>query len=173
MYLCQFPLPSKYDGINMTEYMPPVPVFGYCSNCYNDFCCCCSVSKSCLTICDPMNCSMPGFPVLHYLLEFAQTHVHWVSDAIRPSHPLFPPSPPVFNLSQHQGVFFNESVFMSGQSIGVSATTSVLTMNIQGWFPLGLTSLVSLQSKRLSRLLQHHSLKASVPRCSAFFGLPW
>ena len=56
-----------------------------------------------------MNCSMPGFPVLHYLPELAQTHVHWVGDAIQPSHPLSPPSPPAFNLSQHQGLF-QESV---------------------------------------------------------------
>ena len=68
-------------------------------------CCYCSVPKLCLTLCDPMDCSMPGFPVLHYLPEFAQTHVHWVSDAIQPSHPLLPPSPPPFNLSQHQGLF--------------------------------------------------------------------
>ena len=67
-------------------------------------CCCCSVAKSCLTLCIPMNCSMPGFPVLHYLPEFVQTHVHWVSDAIQPSRPLSP-SPPAFNLSQHQGLF--------------------------------------------------------------------
>ena len=53
----------------------------------------------------PMDCSTPGFPVLHHLLEFAQTHVHWVSDAIQPSHPLLPPSPPALNLSQHQGLF--------------------------------------------------------------------
>ena len=67
--------------------------------------CCCSVSKSCPTLCDPMNCSMPGFPVLHYLLEFAQTHVHWVGDALQPSHPLLLPFPLAFNLSQHQGLF--------------------------------------------------------------------
>ena len=52
-----------------------------------------------------MYCSMPGFPVLHYLQEFAQTHVHWVDDAIQPSHPLLSPSPPTFNLSLHQGLF--------------------------------------------------------------------
>ena len=67
--------------------------------------CCCSFSQSCLTLCEPMDCSMPGFPVFHYLLEFAQTHVHWVSDAIQPSHPLSSPSPPALNLSQHQGLF--------------------------------------------------------------------
>ena len=59
------------------------------------------VAKWCLTLCDPMDCSTPGFPVLHYFPEFAQTHIHWISDAIQPSHP----SPPAFNLSQHQGLF--------------------------------------------------------------------
>ena len=64
-----------------------------------------SVTQSCLTLCDPMNCSTPGFLVYHQLLEFTQTHVHWVRDAIQPSHPLSSPSPPAFNLSQHQGLF--------------------------------------------------------------------
>ena len=68
-------------------------------------CCCCSVTKLCLTFCDPMDCSMLGFPVLHYLLEFAQSHVHCVDDAIKPSHSLSSPSPPTFDLSQHQGLF--------------------------------------------------------------------
>ena len=66
---------------------------------------CCSVPKMCPTLCDPMDCSMPGFPVYHYLLDFAQTHVHWVGDAIQPSYPLSSPSPPSFNPSQHQGLF--------------------------------------------------------------------
>ena len=60
---------------------------------------------SCPTLCDPMEWSIPGFPVLHHLLELAQTHVHWVSDAIQPSHPWSPPSPPTLNLSQHLGLF--------------------------------------------------------------------
>ena len=67
--------------------------------------CCCSGAQSYMTICNPMNCSTSGFPVLHHLLEFAQTHVSWISDAIQPSHPLSPPSPPSLSLSQHQGVF--------------------------------------------------------------------
>jgi len=67
--------------------------------------CSCSIAKACLTLCDPMNCSIQGFPVPHHLLEFAQTHVHWVGDAIQPSQPLLSPSPPAFNLSQHQGLF--------------------------------------------------------------------
>ena len=62
----------------------------------------CSVAKLCLTICNLMDCSTPGFPVLHYLPEFAQTHVHWFGDAIQPSHPLSHPSLPALNLSQHQ-----------------------------------------------------------------------
>ena len=66
--------------------------------------CCCSVAKWCPTLCNPMDCSTPGFPVLHYLPEFAQTHVHWAGDIIQPPHPLLPPSPPVLNLSHHQGL---------------------------------------------------------------------
>ena len=69
-----------------------------------------SVAQSCLTLCNPMDCSTPGLPVHHQLPEFTQTHVHWVGDAIQPSHPLSSPSPPAFSLSQHQGFFSNESV---------------------------------------------------------------
>ena len=68
-------------------------------------CCCCSVTQSCPTLCDHMDCSTSGFPVHHQLLELIQTHVHRVNDAIQSSHPLSSPSPPTFNLSQHQGLF--------------------------------------------------------------------
>ena len=64
-----------------------------------------SVAQLCLTLCDPMDCCTPGLPVHQQLLESTQTHVHWVSGAIQPSHPLSSPSPPAFNLSQHQGLF--------------------------------------------------------------------
>ena len=64
-----------------------------------------SVAQSCLILCDPLNRSMPGLPVHHQLPESTQTYVHWVSDAIQPSHPLLSPSPPALNLSQHQGLF--------------------------------------------------------------------
>ena len=64
-----------------------------------------SVTQSCPTFCNPMDCSTPGFPVHHQLLEVTQTYVHWVSDAIQPSHPLLSPFPPAFNFSQHQGLF--------------------------------------------------------------------
>ena len=130
-------------------------------------CCCCSVAQSCLTLCNPMDCSTPGFPVPHHLPEFAQTHVHWVSDATQPSHPLLSPSPPTFNLSRHQGPM--SQLFSSGgQSIEASASASVLPMNIQGWFPLGLTGLISLQSKGLSRVFssttfQRHQFSGAQP----------
>ena len=128
------------------------------------FCCCYSIAHSSPTLCDPMDCNMPGFPVLHYLLEFIQTHVHWVNDAIQPSHPLSSPSPPAFNLSSIRG-FSNDLVLrIRWPSIGPSASASVLPMNIQGWFHLGLTGLI-LQSKGLKSLLQHHNLIASVLQC--------
>ena len=66
------------------------------------FFCCCSVTESCPTLCDPMNCTTPGFPVLHYLPDFAQTHIRWVSDASQSSHPLSAPSLLAIHLSQHQ-----------------------------------------------------------------------
>ena len=65
----------------------------------------CSVAKSCLTLCDPMDCNTSGFPVLHYLLEFAQTHLYRVDAAVQLSHPLLSPDSPTFNLSQHQDLF--------------------------------------------------------------------
>ena len=115
--------------------------------------CCCSVAQSCLTLGDPMGSTLPGLPVLHHLSELSQTHVHWVSDAINPSCPLSSPSPPAFNLSQHQESFPVSWHFASGgQSIEVSASESVLLMNIQDWFPLELTDLISLQPKLLSRV---------------------
>ena len=107
-----------------------------------------------------MNCSMPGFPVLHSLLEFAQTSVHWVSDCIQLSHSLLPLLllPSIFSSIK---IFSNDSVLcIHGQSIGASA--SVFPMHIQGWFPLGLTGLISLLSKGLKRLLQHQHSKALI-----------
>ena len=95
---------------------------------------------------------MPAFPILHYLPEFAQTHVHWVNDAIQPSHPLLPISPPALNLSQHQGLFQWVDSASCGQSIGASASASVFSTNNQDWFPLGLTDLISLLSKGHSRV---------------------
>ena len=127
-----------------------------------------SVTQLSLTLCDPANCSTPGFPVYHQLPELTQTHVHHVSDAILPSHPLSSPSPSTFNHSfPASGSFQMSPFFTSGIRVSVSA--SVLPMNIQDWFPLGWTGWIFLQSKGLSSLLQHHHSKASILQHSAFF----
>ena len=99
-------------------------------------------------LCDPMNCSTPGLPVHHQLLEFTQTHVHRVGDAIQPSHPLSSPSPPAPNPSP--GSFPVSQLCMSGQSIGASASASVLPINTMDRSPLGWTGWISLVSKGLS-----------------------
>ena len=110
--------------------------------------CHCSVAKSCLTLCVPMDYRTPGFLVLHHLPELAQIHVHWVGDAIQPSVDPFSFCLQSFSAS---GSFPVSQLFESdGQSTGASA--SVLPMNIQGWFYLGLTSLIFLLSKGLSRV---------------------
>ena len=116
-----------------------------------------------------MNCSMPGLPVHHQLPEFTQTHIHRVSDAIQPSHPLSSPSLPALNPSQRQSFPVSQLFSWGGQSTGVSALASVLPKNTQDWSPLEWTGWTSLQSKGLSSLLQHHSSKASILRRSAFF----
>ena len=138
------------------------------------------VAQLCLTLCDPMDCSRPGIPVYHQLPEPTQTHVYCIGHAIQPSHSLSSPSPPTFSLSQNQGLFrwvsfqsfpgsgsFQMSQFFAsgGQSIGVSASTSVLPMNIHIWFPLGWTGWISLQSKRLSRVFSNTTVQKN-----KFFG---
>ena len=120
-----------------------------------------SVTQSCLTLCDPMDCSTLGLPSVTH--EFTQTHVHWVGDAIQPSHPLLSPSPPTSNRSQHQGLF--QWVSSSHQVAKISefqlhwSFTSVLPMNTQDWSPLGWTGWISLQSKELSRLFSNTSVQ--------------
>ena len=117
-----------------------------------------------LTLCNPMDFSPPDFLVHYQFSEFAQTHVHPVGDAIQPSLPLSPTSPPAFNLSQHQGLLKDpeSSQFLAtgDQSIGASISPSVMSMNIlQGWFPLGWTDLMSLQSKWLSRVFSNTTVQ--------------
>ena len=115
--------------------------------------CCLSVAQSCPILWDPMNGSMPVFPVLHYLPEFAQTHVHWVGDAIYSSHPLQLPLPLCLQSFPASGSFpMSQLSVPGGQSIGASARAAVLSMNIQGWFPLGVIGLISLLSRGLSRV---------------------
>ena len=113
-----------------------------------------------------MDCRMPGFPVHHQLLELAQTHIHWVGDNIQPSHPLSSPSLPVFDLSQHQGLFQWVSSSHQVAKYWSFSFRSVLLMNIQDLFPVGLTSLISLQSKGHSRLFS--SCHWSFPESGSF-----
>ena len=88
---------SVQSEVNHTYFLLPNDQYRHC--------CCCLVAKLCPTLCDPMDWGRQDFPALHYLPEFAQTHVHWVGDAIQPSHPQLPPSPLVLNFSQHWGLF--------------------------------------------------------------------
>ena len=122
-----------------------------------------------------MECSIPGFPVLHYLLEFAQTHVQLVSDAIPSSYTWSSPSPPRLQSFPASGSFPVSWLLASGgQSTGASASASVLPMNIQGGLPFGVTGLISLQSKGLSRIfssttVQKHQFFNALPSlCSNF-----
>ena len=119
-----------------------------------------SVTWCCLTLCEPMDCSTPGLPVHHQLLELTQTHVHWVCDAIQPSHPLSSPSPPTFNFSQHHSLFKESVLRIKWPNIGVSASSSVLPTNIHlGCFPLGWTRWISLLSKGLSRVFSNTTVQ--------------
>ena len=130
-----------------------------------------SVAQSCLALCDPMDCSMPGLPVRHQLPEFTQTHVHWVSDAIQSAHPLSSPSPPAFNLSKHWGL-------LQGVS-SLHQVAKVLEFQLQYQSFQWIFRIDFLQdwlagspcSPRDSQesVLQHHSSKASILRHSAFF----
>ena len=121
--------------------------------------------------CNPIDCSIPGLPVHHQLLEFTQTHVHRVTDAIQPSHPLVVPFSSCPQSLPASGSFPMSQLFAWGsRSIRVSALASVLPMNTQDWSPLEWTGWISLQSKGLSKSLrQHHSSKVSIFRRSAFF----
>ena len=130
--------------------------------------CCCSIAKSCPTLCDPMDYSIAGFPVLHCLLEFAQIHVYWVGNAIQSCHPLLPPSPFAFSLSQHWGLFPMSWLFPSGEPKFWSFTFSIspsneysglISFRIEGF------DLLAVQGT-LESLLRYHNLKASILWCS-------
>ena len=119
-----------------------------------------SVTQSCLTPCNPVNRSTPGLPVHHQLLEFTQTHVHRVGDAIQPSHPLSSLSPPAPQSLPASRSFLMSQLFAWGsQSIGISASASVLPMNTQDWSSLGWTGWISLQSKGLSRVFSNTTVQ--------------
>ena len=129
-----------------------------------------SVAQSCPTLCNPMNCSTPGLPVHHQLLEFTQTNVHRVRDAIQPSHPLSSPSPPAPNPSQHQ-IFSNEPTLHIRWPKYWSFSFSISPSNEHPGlmsFRMDWLDLLAVQGT-LKSLPQHHNSNASTLRCSAFF----
>ena len=129
-----------------------------------------SIVHLCLIPCNPMDCCTPGLPVHHQLPELTQSPVCWVSDAIQPSYPLSSPSPPTFNVSQNQGLFqWISPSHQVAKVLKLQLQHQSFQMNIQDWFPLGVTGWISLLSKGLSSLLLHHGSKASVLQQSAFF----
>ena len=116
-----------------------------------------SLALSCLTLCDPMDCSLPNFPVHHQLLELTQTLVHWVGDAIQPSHPLSSPSLPTFNLSQHQGLFqWVSSLHQVAKILAFQRQHQSFqwTSRTLGWIDW-----ISLQSKGLSRIFSNTTVQ--------------
>ena len=118
----------------------------------------CSVAQLYPTFCDPIDWGTPGFSVLHHLLELSQTHVHRVGDAIQPPCPLFLSSY-LQSFPASESFPVSQLFTLGGQSIGVSASASVLPMNIQDWFPLGLTGLISLLLKGLSRVFSNTTVQ--------------
>ena len=147
-----------YTGENYTDILKPSQFSSIQS------------TQSCLTLCDPVECSTPGLAVHHQLPELAQTHIHWVGDAIQQTHPLLSPSPPAFNLSQHQGLFqrvsssirwpkswsFNFSISRFNEHPGLIS------------FRMDWLDLLAVQGTHKS-LPQHHSSKAPILWCSVFF----
>ena len=130
-----------------------------------------SVAQSCPTLCNPMNCSTSGLPVHHHFLEFTQTHVHWVGDAVQLSHPLLSPSP-AFNLSQIQGLF--KWLSSLHQVAKVLATFSISPSNEYSGlisFRIDWLELLVVQGT-LKSLLQHHSSNTSILQLSPLFYSP-
>ena len=125
-------------------------------------------SRSRVQLCDPMNCSIPGIPVLQYLLGFVQTHVHWVGDAIQPSHLLSSPSPPALNHSQHQGLFQWVGSLHQVAKLLELQHQSFQWISRVDFFRINWFDLFAVQGT-LKSLLQHHSTKASILWHSDFF----
>ena len=120
--------------------------------------CCCWVARSYPTLCDPMNYSMPDFPVFHHLPGLSQTHVHWVGHPAISSSVL-PFSSCLQSFPSSRSFLMGHFFASGGQSMGVSASTSILPMNIQDWFPLGWTGWISMQSKGLSRVFSNTTVQ--------------
>ena len=129
-----------------------------------------SVTQSCLTLCNPMDCSTPDLPVHHQLPELAQTYVHWVSDAIQPSHPLYSPSPSTLNLSQHQGLFqWVSSSHLVAKVLELQLQDQLFWWKSRTHFLKNWLVWPPCMQGTVKSFLQQHSSKASILRCSAFF----
>ena len=155
--------PSLWNAYNNTYFIPP-KVVRIKRNQFS------SVTQLCPTLCNLMDCSTSGLPVHHQLPELTQTRVHWVTDAIQPSHPLLSPSPPAFNLSQHQGLFKWVSSSHQVAKLMLSFSFSISPSNEYSGlisFRMDWLDLLAVQGT-LKNLLQHHSSKASILRRSAF-----
>ena len=155
-FLARAESPSEIQACNLRLWWSQQRQWCVCSTQFS------SAAQSCPTLCNPMDCSTPGLPVYHQLPELAQTHVHWVGDAIQASHPLSSPSPPAFNLSQHQGLFQWVS---SLQQVAKVLEFQPQHQSFQWIFR---TDLLAVHGT-LKSLVQHHSSKASILQRSAFF----
>jgi len=141
-------LNSKQGFLHRKEHDPALPLLKFSS-----------VAQSCRTLCDPKDCSMPRLPVHHQLPKFTQTHVHWVGDAIQPFHPVIPFSSHLQSFPASESFPVSQFFTSGGQNFGVSASTSVLPINIQDWFPIGWTGWISLLSKGLSRVFSNTTVQ--------------
>ena len=134
------------------------------------YCCYCSVTLSCLTLCDPMDCSIPGLPVPHHLSEFSQVHVHCIGDAIQPSNPPKPSSPFALNHLQHQGLFNESAVHIRWPQYWSFSFNIIHSNNYSGLVSLKIDWFdVPAVQWSFRSLLQLHSSKASILWHSAFF----
>ena len=152
--------PATYEPLWKTALvftsLPEIRLLSWCFLTWDSGC---SVTQSCPTVCEPMNCSAPGFPILHYLLEFAQNQVHWVNDVIQPSHPLLPPSPSALKFPSISA-FSNELVALCFRWPKYwSFSFSISPSNEYSGLVLELTGLISLQSKGLSRVFSRNGAK--------------
>ena len=175
MHLNRTTWSRRFLSHKLIDWGPFIKLYFCCptttSHLWSSIVCCCSVAHSCLTLCDPTDCSMPDFLFLHYLPEFAQTHVHWLSDGWMNHFILYRPLPLLPSIFPNINVFSNELALQIrrrkcwnfGFNISPSNEYSELISFRSDWFDL-----LAVQAA-LMCLLQHHSSKASVLQCSAFF----
>ena len=132
-----------------------------------------SVAQLCPTLCDPMNCSTPSLRVHRQILEFTQTYIHWLGDAIQLSNPLSSPFPPDPNPSQHQNLFqWVNSLHEVAKVVEFQLLASFIPKNTQNWSPLEWTGWISLQSMGLSRVFSKTTVQKHHPLAPSFFHIP-